>query len=124
MNNNNNDIRFEDLVGIPKNNNNGNGNGDSYGVFSMVFGILSLIVVCCAPMKLYIAACSFSIALAITAIILNVVSKSKGSASGKATAGLVCGIIGLCFSVSLIMAMPSLMPLYEQYMAAIESSLY
>lgn len=60
------------------------------GVASMVLGIVS-IVLCCVPVVPTICA--------IIAIILSRRVTKAGKSSGCNTAGLVCGIIGLCFSV-------------------------
>ena len=54
--------------------------GKGFAITSMILGILSII--CCQ-------------ALSIPAIIFFIVAKAKGSHSGMAIAGLVCGILGL-----------------------------
>lgn len=106
MNNNqNNDIKFEDLVGnnqssqAPNNqppiwevNNNGGKKGtDTYSLVSMILGIASLVLCCCINYVPF--------ALGIAAIVLYAMAKKKGTANGMATAGLVCGIIGVVFGL-------------------------
>lgn len=60
------------------------------GIASMVLGIVS-IVLCCVPVVPTICA--------IIAIILSRKDTRAGRSSGCSTAGLVCGIIGLCLSI-------------------------
>ena len=93
MNNNeNNNIRFEDLVGdnqqnqAPNNNppiwevnNNGGKKGtDTYSLVSMILGIASLVLCCCVNYVPF--------ALGIAAIVLYAMAKKKGTANGMATA--------------------------------------
>ena len=106
MNNNeNNNIRFEDLVGdnqqnqAPNNNppiwevnNNGGKKGtDTYSLVSMILGILSLVLCCCVN---YVP-----IILGVAAIVLYAMAKKNDTANGMAVAGLVCGIIGVVFGL-------------------------
>ena len=104
MNNNeNNDIRFEDLVGNNQqssnsqppvwevNNNGGKKGTDTYSLLSMILGILSLVLCCCVN---YVP-----LALGVAAIVLYAMAKKNGTANGMAVAGLVCGIIGVVFGL-------------------------
>ena len=106
MNNNeNNNIRFEDLVGdnqqnqAPNNqppiwevNNNGGKKGtDTYSLVSMILGIASLVLCCCVN---YVP-----LILGVAAIVLYAMAKKNGTANGMAVAGLVCGIIGVVFGL-------------------------
>ncbi len=65
----------------------------TFGIISLVCGILSLFTSCCC--------CGiFSLPLSIAAVVLAVVDKSKnGKFSGLAIGGLVLGILGVVFYV-------------------------
>lgn len=62
-------------------------------IISLVLGILSIITSCC-----YVYA---GLVLGIAGLVCAILSKKQGK-SGLGTAGLVCSIIGLVFSVILI----------------------
>lgn len=59
-------------------------NGSKQATAALVTGILG--VLCCGP-------------CAVAALILAIMAKNNGNTSGKATAGLVLGIIGIIFWV-------------------------
>ena len=121
--NKNNDIKFEDLTDNysyqqnnddQKNNDNQQNNGytqpiwsvpnnsepekpssTGFNIASLVLGILSLIMCCCASDFLFFV----PIILGILAIVFYALAKKKGGANGMAIAGLVCGIIGVAMSL-------------------------
>lgn len=68
-------------------------------IASMVLGIISIVAFC----STWIA-----IICSILAIIFGVIGKKKGGA-GMAKAGLICGIIGLCLQVALVIFLAALL---------------
>ncbi len=54
--------------------------GDGKATASMVCGIVGMVLCCCGP-------------LGVVALILGILAKKEGNTSGKATAGIVMGII-------------------------------
>ena len=54
--------------------------GDGKATWSMICGIAGIVLCCCGP-------------LGVAALILAILAKKEGNTSGKATAGLVMGII-------------------------------
>ncbi len=68
--------------------------GKGLAIASMVLGIVSFFC--------------FGIITGIIAVILGAVSKNQGCKSGMATAGIVCGLIGLILSILVIILAGSL----------------
>ena len=66
----------------------------------MVLGIISLL---CYP-----------VITGVLAIIFGAVAKSKGCKSGMATAGIVCGIIGLALWLIMLIAFDSVLLLFSE----------
>ena len=66
--------------------------GDKSATLSLVMGILSIVL------SLFGVLSIFAIATGITGIILAIEARKRGYVGGKATAGLVCSIIGLALS--------------------------
>lgn len=62
---------------------------DAMGIVSMVLGIIGLI------------SCGVFIIPSIAAIIFGAVDKKRGQLTGMATAGLICGIIGLVIGLGI-----------------------
>lgn len=73
---------------------------DAKAVVSLVMGILSIVACCCY---------GIGIVPAIVGLILAIISKKKNP-SGVATAGLICSIIGLVFSVIAIIYFVAVFP--------------
>lgn len=67
----------------------GGGGTSTAAVFGMLFGILSVLSICCALI---------SIPMGITAIVLGSIGRSRSGSSGMATAASILGSIGLIIS--------------------------
>ena len=87
----------------------------TYGIASMVCGILSLLCCCCNEW--------FGIGLGVIAIVLFVLEKVfVKSSSGFAIAGLICGIISVVISILgliLVEAIMSMFPEIEEMYSSI-----
>ncbi len=75
------------------------GGGKGMAIASMVLGIVSIVLSC----SWYIGLIS-----GILAIILGIVYNKKNMRSGMATAGIVCGILGIIFTIVIILVAASL----------------
>ncbi len=74
---------------------------DSFGIASMILGIVSIVIACCCCCIKF--GFVFSLIVGITAIVLAIVAKSKSPEhkfSGMAIAGLIMGIIGTLLGVA------------------------
>ncbi|MBO5077062.1 MAG: DUF4190 domain-containing protein [Clostridia bacterium] len=74
---------------------------DSFGIASMILGIVSIVIACCCCCIKF--GFVFSLIAGITAIVLAIVAKSKSPEhkfSGMAIAGLIMGIIGTLLGVA------------------------
>ena len=66
--------------------------GNPFGIASMVCGIAGLVL---GALGIFIPLAVIAVILCVVAIVLSVQSKKRVGPNGKATAGLVTGIIGL-----------------------------
>ena len=68
-------------------------------IASMVLGIISIVAFCWTWVATICA---------ILAIVFGIIGKKKGGA-GMAKAGLICGIIGLCFQAALLIFLAAIL---------------
>ena len=85
----------------------GKGQGKGLGIASMVCGILSIVTICCLG-SLYSLYGSIPIILGIAGVVLGIVQIVKNESRGMAIAGIVCGAVGIVFSVISLIALLSL----------------
>ena len=67
-----------------------------FSIASMAMGILS-IVCCCGTVYSFFFL--FPLIFAILALVFKRIAKKKGATDGMATAGMICGIVGIILSV-------------------------
>ena len=70
--------------------NNEGGNNKTLAIVSLVLGILAIVIGCCFTW--------LGIILGIAAIVCGVLANKQGK-TGLATAGIICGAVGLVFAI-------------------------